>query len=176
MEEIAHGLELSMVNFVWVVRFPSEEEIASIKEAILPEEFLERTRDRGLIVEGWAPQARILKHSSIGGFVSHCGWGSLMESMKYGVPVIALPFQYDQPLNARLLEEIGVAIEVKRDNRDGRFHREDVANVVKEVIVEKSGKSVRETAKKLKETISCKEDEGLDEAVHELLKLCGKKD
>ncbi|KAI6669274.1 hypothetical protein NL676_004159 [Syzygium grande] len=70
-EEIAYGLELSNVNFIWAVKFPVEEPI-NLEEA-LPEGFLERVRGRGRVIEGWASQARILAHPSVGGFVSHCG-------------------------------------------------------------------------------------------------------
>lgn len=80
-EEIAYGLELSRVNFIWVVCFPAGEKIKL--ENALPSGFLERVGDRGIIVETWAPQARILEHPSVGGFVSHYGWSSVMESMKF---------------------------------------------------------------------------------------------
>lgn len=39
-EEVAHGLELSGVSFVWIVRFPAGERI-KVEEA-LPAEFLKR--------------------------------------------------------------------------------------------------------------------------------------
>ncbi|KAK7852317.1 beta-d-glucosyl crocetin beta-1 [Quercus suber] len=120
MEEIAHGLELSKVDFIWIVRFPVGEKIKLGKA--LPEGFLERVGERGIVVEDWAPQAKILRHSSIGGFVSHCGWSSVIESIKFGVPIIAIPMQFEQPLNARVVEEVGVAMEVKRD-RDGKLER-----------------------------------------------------
>ncbi|XP_047309357.1 beta-D-glucosyl crocetin beta-1,6-glucosyltransferase-like [Impatiens glandulifera] len=111
--EVAKGLELSMVNFIWVLRFPFEEKI-SIEEA-LPNGFLERVGDRGLVVEKWASHARILEHQNVGGFVSHCGWGSTMDAMEFGVPIVAIPMNSDQPVNARLVEEIGVGLEVNRD-------------------------------------------------------------
>ena len=84
-------------------------------EKALPLGFLERVGERGMVVEGWVPQVKILLHSSIGGFVSHCGWSSVMEAMKYGNPIIAIPMHIDQPVNARLVEEIGVGVEVVRD-------------------------------------------------------------
>ncbi|RVW86828.1 Cyanidin-3-O-glucoside 2-O-glucuronosyltransferase [Vitis vinifera] len=67
-----------------------------------------------MVVEGWAPQKKILGHTSIGGFVSHCGWSSIMESIKFGVPIVAIPMQIDQPFNAKLLEAVGVGVEVKK--------------------------------------------------------------
>ncbi|KAF8396447.1 hypothetical protein HHK36_018066 [Tetracentron sinense] len=131
IEELAHGLEHSKVNFIWVVRFPEGEKIR-VEEA-LPPSFLHRVGERGLVVEGWAPQMKILGHSSIGGFVSHCGWSSVIEGMKYGVPIIAMPMHLDQPTNARMVVEIGIAMEVNRD-KDGRLDRGEVAKVIKEVV------------------------------------------
>ncbi|KAK2992034.1 LOW QUALITY PROTEIN: hypothetical protein RJ640_014895 [Escallonia rubra] len=123
-EELAFGLELSKVNFIWVIRFPAGEN-TEIKDAI-PEGFLDRVKERGMVVEGWAPQTKILGHPSTGGFVSHCGWSSVMESMNFGVPLVAIPMQLDQPLNARLVVEVGVAVEVIKDD-NGEFKREEVA-------------------------------------------------
>ncbi|KAL7252771.1 hypothetical protein ACSBR1_007356 [Camellia fascicularis] len=169
IEEIAHGLELSKVNFIWVVRFPVGEKV-EIEEA-LPKGFLERIGERGMVVEGWAPQARILTHSSIGGFVSHCGWNSVMESLKFGVPIVAMPMHYDQPFNARLVEEIGAAVEVNRDI-NGRLNREDIAQVIRTVVVEKSGEDIRIKAREYSEKIRMKGEEEIDEVVEELLQLC----
>nr|WBR45894.1 UGT94E5 [Camellia japonica] len=169
IEEIAHGLELSKVNFIWVVRFPVGEKV-EIEEA-LPKGFLERLGERGMVVEGWAPQARILTHSSIGGFVSHCGWNSVMESLKFGVPIVAMPMHYDQPFNARLVEEIGAAVEVNRDI-NGRLNREDIAQVIRTVVVEESGEDIRIKAREYSEKIRMKGEEEIDEVVEELLQLC----
>ncbi|KAL3505722.1 hypothetical protein ACH5RR_031104, partial [Cinchona calisaya] len=74
MEEIARGLEFSNVNFIWVIRFPQGSK-DNIEEA-LPQGFLEKVKERGMVVDGWASQAKILEHSSTGGFLSHCGWSS----------------------------------------------------------------------------------------------------
>ena len=69
--------------------------------------------------------------------VSHCGWSSVMESMKFGVPIIAMPMHLDQPVNSRLVEALGVGVEVKRDT-NGRLEREEAAKVIRKVLVEKT--------------------------------------
>nr|QSB46677.1 glycosyltransferase [Rubia yunnanensis] len=140
-EEIAHGLELSKVEFIWVIRFPSDQRIA-IKDAV-PEGFLKRVKNRGIVVDGWAPQAEILEHKSVGGFMSHCGWGSVMESLCSGIPIIAIPMKFEQPLNARLVAEIGAGLEVVRDE-NGKMKREKIASAIKMVIFEKFGNDMRE--------------------------------
>ncbi|XP_057466362.1 UDP-glucosyltransferase 29-like isoform X3 [Actinidia eriantha] len=165
MEEIALGLELSGVNFVWVLRFPMGSN-TSVERA-LPLGFLERVGERGLVVEGWAPQV------SVGGFVSHCGWGSTMEAMKYGTPIIAIPMQYDQPMNARLVEEIGVGVEVVRDN-NGKFDRVKLGDVIKNVVLFDGECTVRKKARELGETLSKRGEEDID-VLEELLKLYVKK-
>ncbi|KAF8008987.1 hypothetical protein BT93_J0083 [Corymbia citriodora subsp. variegata] len=168
-EEIAHGLELSNVNFIWVIRFPIGES-TELEEA-LPEGFLERVRDRGLVMDGWAPQRKILEHPSIGGFASHCGWGSIMESMKSGVPIIAMPMQLDQPLNARMVEVFGVGLEVKK-NKGGEIERWKIAKVIKDMVVEKDGDSVRKKAKEMSDIIRNKGEEELHEVAGALVELC----
>ncbi|KAF8396465.1 hypothetical protein HHK36_018088 [Tetracentron sinense] len=171
MEEIAHGLELSSINFIWAVKFPMGEKIRI--DEVLPQGFLDRVGDRGMVVEGWAPQAKILEHSSIGGFVSHCGWSSVVEGMRYGVPIIAMPLHGDQPLNAKLAAEIGVAMEVKRE-KDGRIERGEVAKVIREVMVEKTGEELRRKANEMSEKIEKKGEEEIEVLVEELMQLCKK--
>nr|XP_009795814.1 PREDICTED: crocetin glucoside glucosyltransferase-like [Nicotiana sylvestris] len=168
-EEIAHGLEQSGVNFIWVVRFPKGGKLKL--EQALPEGFFKRVGERGMIVEDWAPQAKILGNPNIGGFFSHCGWNSVMEGMKFGVPIIAMPMHLDQPLNARLVEEVGVGLEVVRD-KDGRLDREQIAAMINRVVLDMRAEAVRTKAKKMSETIRVKGDEEIDVVVQELLKLC----
>jgi cyanidin-3-O-glucoside 2''-O-glucuronosyltransferase len=173
-EELAYGLELSNVNFIWVLRFPAGEKNKKINlEEELPLGFMERVKNRGFIIENWAPQAMILKHCSIGGFVSHCGWSSIMESMKFGVPIIAIPKQLDQPMNARLVENVGVGLQVKRDE-DGNYGREEIAGAIKAVVVteeEEIGGNIKRKAREMSQCIEKKGEEEIDEVVHELVKL-----
>ncbi|KAF8396483.1 hypothetical protein HHK36_018106 [Tetracentron sinense] len=171
MEEIAHGLELSSINFIWAVKFPMGEKIRI--DEVLPQGFLDRVGDRGMVVEGWAPQTKILEHSSIGGFMSHCGWSSVVEGIRYGVPIIAMPLHGDQPLNAKFTAEIGIGVEVKRE-KDGRIERREVAKVIREVIVGKKGEEVRRKAKEMSEKIGKKGQEEIDVVVEELMQLCKK--
>ncbi|KAH6783135.1 hypothetical protein C2S52_008094 [Perilla frutescens var. hirtella] len=76
--EIAKGLQLCDVNFIWAIRFPVGAN--AVVEDELPEGFLDVVRERGMVVE-WAPQTKILEHPSVGAFVSHSGWNSIMEGI-----------------------------------------------------------------------------------------------
>ncbi|GMG99465.1 hypothetical protein Nepgr_001305 [Nepenthes gracilis] len=169
-QEIAHGLELSKVNFIWVIRFPTGEEKNVEQE--LPEGFFQTVGERGLVVEGWAPQMKILGHPNIGGFVSHCGWSSVMESMRLGVPIIAMPMHLDQPINARLVAALGVGVEVKRGENDGKFGRGEIARLIREMVKGKGGEEVRRKAKKMSDIMIKKDDEEINDVVSELVQLC----
>ncbi|KAL4605484.1 hypothetical protein ACB092_09G032500 [Castanea dentata] len=86
------------------------------KMGFLPEGFEERVRDRALVIKGWAPQVLILNHWAVGGFVTHCGWNSVLESVTAGVPLITWPLFAEQFYNENFVLsrlEIGAGIGVK---------------------------------------------------------------
>ncbi|KAL3628504.1 hypothetical protein CASFOL_027550 [Castilleja foliolosa] len=99
ISEIAGGLLLSGVNFLWVLR-PG---MTNHKGGnLLPDGFEDSVRDRGLIVP-WCDQNKVLSNSAIGGFLTHCGWNSILESIWCGVPMICYPLFTDQMTNRRLV-------------------------------------------------------------------------
>ncbi|KAL0457354.1 UNVERIFIED_CONTAM: UDP-glucosyltransferase 29 [Sesamum latifolium] len=169
MVEIAKGLEACNVNFVWVVRSPLGERV-SIEE-VLPTGFLDRVKDRGMILQRWAPQTKILAHPSTGAFLSHCGMSSIIESIYFGVPVIAMPLKLDQPLNARLLVEAGVGVEVGRDENGG-FGGADVTDAINKVVVEETGEVMRLKAAELSEKMKNEEEDAVNGAADQLRRLC----
>lgn len=114
--EIAKGLEKSGQKFIWVVKKNKEEEDDK-KTMWLPEGFEKRMEGKGKIVRGWAPQSLILDHEAIGGFVTHCGWNSVLESVCCGVPMITWPVSADQFYNEKLVIQvlrIGVPVGVQQ--------------------------------------------------------------
>ncbi|XP_004490589.1 UDP-glycosyltransferase 71K2 [Cicer arietinum] len=114
--EIALGLKHSGVRFLWAMRSPPT---SNNEEKILPEGFLEWMEGKGMICE-WAPQVEVLAHKAIGGFVSHCGWNSILESLWFGVPILTWPIYAEQQLNAfRMIKEFGLAVELRLDYRKG---------------------------------------------------------
>ncbi|KAM0046807.1 putative trans-zeatin O-beta-D-glucosyltransferase [Helianthus debilis subsp. tardiflorus] len=150
INEIATGLEKSEQKFVWVVR-DADRGDSSKDNTIpveLPEGFEDRVKDRGLVVREWAPQLDILAHPSIGGFVSHCGWNSCIESMSMGVPIAAWPMHSDQPNNAVLVTKIlKVGIVVKDwHQREEVVAAEVVEKTVKRLIGSKEGEEIRKRA------------------------------
>ncbi|KAL4597624.1 hypothetical protein ACB092_11G002800 [Castanea dentata] len=121
VQEIAYALEHSGCRFLWSLRKPppsggiaSPSDYTNLEE-ILPQGFIERTQGIGKVI-GCAPQVAILAHSAIGGFVSHCGWNSMLENLWFGVPIAAWPMYAEQQINAfEMVKELGLAAEVKMD-------------------------------------------------------------
>ncbi|XP_076911362.1 zeatin O-glucosyltransferase-like [Bidens hawaiensis] len=134
IQEIALGLEESKQKFIWVLRDADKGDIfdSEVRMIELPDQFEERVGENGLVVVDWVPQLEILSHRSTGGFMSHCGWNSCMESMTMGVPVAAWPMHSDQPHNAMLITNVlNIGIYV----RDWTQRKELVSSkVVKEVV------------------------------------------
>ncbi|EEF50571.1 UDP-glucosyltransferase, putative [Ricinus communis] len=137
--EIAYGLELSGLPFLWALRKPSW---ANHGFDVLPSGFRERTSGKGVVSIGWAPQMEILGHRAIGGSLFHSGWGSIIETLQFGHSLVLLPFIIDQPLNARLLVEKELGVEVER-SEDGSFNRDGVANALRLAMVSEEGKKLR---------------------------------
>ncbi|XP_073132753.1 UDP-glycosyltransferase 91C1-like [Henckelia pumila] len=143
LTELAHGLELSRLPFFWAFRK------AATSTVKLPDGFEERIirAGQGMVWKGWVPQLKILRHDSIGGFLTHSGWSSVVEALMLGVPLILLPIMADQWLNARVLDEKEMGLEVARNEENGSISRESVAKAVTRVMVEEEGKKFRDKAK-----------------------------
>ncbi|KAI3748292.1 hypothetical protein L6452_11276 [Arctium lappa] len=158
MVQLAKALDKSKTNFIWVVRPPLGFDVnAKFRaEEWLPENFKKRMEDenRGVIVEKWAAQVEILSHGSVGGFMSHCGWNSVLESLSRGVPLLGWPLAAEQFYNAKMLVEITeVCVEVGRGS-DFEVRSEDLREKIEEVMSEDGkGKEMRKKALEVKRMI-----------------------
>ncbi|XP_073139970.1 UDP-glycosyltransferase 89B2 [Henckelia pumila] len=113
MEELALGLEKSGERFILSVKGPTKGHANQEDYGMIPPGFEDRTAGRGLVIQGWAPQVKILKHKAVAAFLTHCGWNSTLEGIVCGVPMLAWPMGADQFANANLLvDELNVAIRV----------------------------------------------------------------
>ncbi|KAI7733546.1 hypothetical protein M8C21_005034 [Ambrosia artemisiifolia] len=101
--EIWYGVVNSGKPFLWVRRPGSI--IGGYDESRVPAELLVGTQEIGCIVE-WAPQEDVLAHPAIGGFFTHSGWNSTMESIVQGVPMVCWPYFADQLVNSRFVGEV----------------------------------------------------------------------
>ncbi|KAM4124929.1 hypothetical protein ACB094_01G269600 [Castanea mollissima] len=172
LKDIGTGLEESKVNFLWVIR-KSESEIS--------DGFEERVKDRGIVVREWIDQREILMHESVQGFLSHCGWNSVLESICVGVPILAWPMMAEQPLNARMVVEeikVGLRVETCDGSVRGFVKWEGLEKMVKELMEGEKGKEVRKKSKELAEMAKkAMEEGGSSKCTLDLLidETCGKK-
>lgn len=141
--ETAWGLANSGAPFLWVIRPDLVQ--GSQKVSTLPGGFEEETRGRGMVVS-WAPQQEVLEHSSVGGFWTHNGWNSTLESICEGVPMICRPHFADQMINARYVQEVwrtGFELE-------GKLERAKIERAVRKLVFEEEGLEMKRRAKDLK--------------------------
>lgn len=137
--EFAWGLAATGKDFLWVIR----PDLVAGELAVVPTEFLTETADRRMIVS-WCPQERVLSHPAVGGFLTHSGWNSTLESLCRGVPMVCWPFFAEQQTNCKFCrDEWEVGMEIGGDVR-----REEVDAVVRELMDGEKGKKMREKAEK----------------------------
>ncbi|XP_072980289.1 UDP-glycosyltransferase 73B1-like [Typha angustifolia] len=164
LDEVAHGLAASGYAYLWVVR----------SKTWAPQSSPEAN---GKIIRTWVPQRKVLRHAAVGGFVSHCGWNSVLESLSAGVPMLTWPMIAEQALNAKhVVDVLGAGVNL--GGRAGEIvRREEVAEGVKEVMGGgEKGRRVRERVADIRREAEEAVAEGgssdrtLDELLEELRK------
>ncbi|KAJ4967703.1 hypothetical protein NE237_014404 [Protea cynaroides] len=149
--EFAWGLANSKHPFLWIVR----PDVVIGESAILPEDFIEETKDRGLLAS-WCPQERVLSHSSVGGFLTHCGWNSTTESICGGVPILCWPFFAEQQPNCRYAcTTWGIGMEIGNDVK-----REEVQTLIKDLLEGEKGNTMRKNVSEWKEKAEAATQQG----------------
>ncbi|XP_028804900.1 UDP-glycosyltransferase 87A1-like [Neltuma alba] len=140
IEEVAAGLRLSGVRFLWVARG----ETRRLREIC---------GDKGLVLE-WCEQLRVLLHDAIGGFWSHSGWNSTKEGVFAGVPFLTFPILGDQHFNSKMItEDWKVGWRVKKDvDPQGLISRDEISGLLQKFmdLDDEEGREMRERAKELK--------------------------
>ncbi|XP_057425763.1 UDP-glycosyltransferase 73C4-like [Lotus japonicus] len=156
-KELALSLEACNKPFIWVMR---EDYSGEGEKWLLEDGYEERTKGRGFIIRGWAPQVSILSHPAIGVFLTHCGWNSTLEAICAGVPMVTWPMFGDQFLNQKLIvqilgvgEELGNEVFVpigKQDKFGAMIKGEKILEAIDKVMGEGTQKGEkRERARKL---------------------------
>lgn len=170
LTQLALGLELCGLPFYWVLidqRGSSDDEIIE-----LPRGFGERTHGRGVVCREWAPQFNILSHDSVGGLLIHSGMSSVVEGLQLGKPLVLLPFVIDQGLIASYLVEKKMAYMVPRDELDGSFTPESLADSLSLAMVKEDGKVLRDKAKEMMSVFGGRDIQ--DKCLDELLQFLHK--
>ncbi|KAL6987295.1 hypothetical protein U1Q18_013046 [Sarracenia purpurea var. burkii] len=143
--EIGLGLEASARPFIWIIR--GADKSAELEKWLAEERFEERNKEKGLVIQGWAPQVLILSHPAVGGFLTHCGWNSTLEGVCAGVPMITWPMFAEQFYNEKLITEVlrigvRIGVEVGMQWREEEEEEEEVGLLVKREKVKKAVEEV----------------------------------
>ncbi|KAL2932180.1 UDP-glycosyltransferase 86A1, partial [Bienertia sinuspersici] len=126
LEEIAYGIKLSGVNFIWVIRANM---VGSDDPDLLPVGFKDEVCDRG-------------------GFLTHCGWNSTLESIWCQIPLICFPLVSDQFTNQKLIVDdwkIGCNLCEEKP-----LKRDEVQQKIKDLIGGQMGDELNATIKGIK--------------------------
>lgn len=170
IQQLGLGLQASEQPFLLVLRPGS---YTGFAKDILGEGF---GIGQGIVTD-WAPQRTILAHPAVGGFLSHCGWNSTLESLWMGVPLIGCPRGSEQRGNLRYIAKdwkVGIALERQKG---GGFSCHAIESAVRNLMQNKEGMEARKRANELKEKARRAVSEGglskhyLDEFVKDMIDL-----
>ena len=118
----------------------------------------------GITLRELAPQLEILGLPSTGGFMSHCGWNSCLESLSLGVPLAAWPMYGDQPMNAALVvNRLKAGLDVREwEKREDLVCSSVIAEVVERLMKSDEGNEIKKRAEELgSELRKCTEKGGI---------------
>ncbi|XP_044466636.1 UDP-glycosyltransferase 87A1-like [Mangifera indica] len=151
MDEIVAGVRSSGVRYLWVARGDTSR-------------FINGRDDKGIVVP-WCDQLRVLCHSSVGGFWTHCGWNSTLEGVYAGVPMLTFPIFADQVSNSKQIVEdwkIGWSVKNKAVSSESLVKREEISELVQNFMDINNGerKEMNKRAKKLQEICEAATAEG----------------
>jgi len=151
LTEFAHGLKLSNVSFIWVLR---PRTVLHEHGELLPQGFEEELNGRGVVVP-WTDQIAVLSHRAIAAFLTHCGWNSVLESIWNQIPMLCFPVFGDQPTNRKLVVDDW---RIRTNLCDGKgIKRENIAAKIQTFMSQKSRvefrKNIEQVRKLLENTL-----------------------
>ncbi len=87
------------------------------------------------LVHHYVPQLEVLQHAKV--FITHGGMNSTSEALYYGVPLIVLPQNADQPMIARRVAEVGAGVYLNPDELSADELRAVTERVLKDASIKK---------------------------------------
>ncbi|XP_071724442.1 UDP-glycosyltransferase 708G1-like [Rutidosis leptorrhynchoides] len=152
IREIAVGLASCGHKFLWVVKLKTiDREDDDDLDEVLGIELVKRIKESGgLVVKNWVHQNELLAHDSVGGFLSHGGWNSMIEAVVNGVRILVWPQLGDQAISGQVLETAGIGLWDRSWGwgMQNLVRGQEIAHKVKEMM---DSELLRQAAKLLKE-------------------------
>ncbi|GJW47608.1 hypothetical protein Tco_0079254 [Tanacetum coccineum] len=161
------------VSFLFDSNYYLKYEKKNVKEIL--KSLANGRKDKYHVMQGvkWFPKDEnnmTIKEALLLGFVESVKT-KVIEAMKFDVSILAMPMHLDQPVNARLVVEIGMGKEVVRNNK-GVLMGAKVAEIMNEVVASNLGKNIRYKGEKISDDLESKEYEEIEFVMDELLQLC----
>lgn len=113
------GTNINSADFAWEKLSPILHVFSTLKQKVIWKwdgDEIPSNKPENVLMEKWVPQDDLLAHPNIRLFISHCGLGSVTEAIFHGVPILGIPFIYDQHINAIKIAEEGWALHLPYDN------------------------------------------------------------
>lgn len=83
-------------------------------------------------VERYIPQSLLLPHCDV--VITHGGSGTMLDALSHGLPMVIIPMAADQPVNAQLCEQLGVARVVTPEGRTGSELAQAIRNATQWIL------------------------------------------
>jgi MGT family glycosyltransferase len=101
---------------------------------------------KNFIVKNYVPQTEVLKYSKL--FITHGGMNSTNEGLYYGVPLIVIPQNADQPIIAEQVANIGAGIKLQMQSLTANQLREAADHVLNHPSFHQAVANIRESFQK----------------------------
>ncbi|KAF5442188.1 hypothetical protein F2P56_034875 [Juglans regia] len=107
--------------------------------------------DLGMQMDDQVSEVEVLSHVSVGGFVTHYGWNSVLEAVCGGVLMIGWPLYAEQRMNKVIkVKDLKVAL-VVNESENGCMSGEELEKWVRELMDSEEGKEVRKRSSSMRD-------------------------
>ena len=128
------GVEQTGYSMLWSLRQTNSDIIDGME--------LDKSR---FLVSDWVSQVAALEHPAVGVAVLHCGSGGIHEALSKGVPIICIPYAFDQFSWAAKIQGQGLGVAL--------YATDMTTNTVVDSINTVSGEEYREKVRKISKVL-----------------------
>ena len=92
-------------------------------------------------IERYIPQNLLFPHCDL--VITHAGFSTVTEALTHGLPLVPIPLDADQPLNAERCAALGVAEVIEHDRRTPAAIRSAVRTVLNDPSYRRNAEQIR---------------------------------